>query len=78
MKPQLNTSQQLIELGLKGMAGAYERQLNQPGVQKQTFDLHLGLMMEAETSERETRKVERFLKGASPVMDSFSAVGDNL
>ena len=36
MKPLLNTSQQLIELGLKGMAGAYERQLNQS-----VLDLHV-------------------------------------
>ncbi|UVJ42174.1 hypothetical protein NVV94_16125 [Pseudomonas sp. LS1212] len=33
MKTLLNTSQQLIELGLKGMASAYEQQLNQPNLQ---------------------------------------------
>ncbi|AZD98631.1 IS21-like element helper ATPase IstB [Pseudomonas chlororaphis] len=64
MKPLLNTCQQLLDLGLKGMARAYEHQLNQPSLQKQPFDLRLGLMMESETSERETRKIERFLKSA--------------
>ncbi|WP_410480348.1 IS21-like element helper ATPase IstB [Pseudomonas sp. DCA-1] len=64
MKPVLNTAQGLLELGLNGMATAYERQLEQPNLQKQPFDQRLGLMMEAEASERATRKVERLLKSA--------------
>ncbi|AOE85914.1 IS21-like element helper ATPase IstB [Pseudomonas sp. TCU-HL1] len=60
----ISTMHRLVELGLSGMAIAYERQLNQPDLQQQTFDVRLGLMMDAEVSERETRKVERLVKGA--------------
>lgn len=62
MKPVLNTAQELLTFGLTGMATAYERQLAEPTLLKQPFDMRLGLMMEAETCQRETRKVERLLK----------------
>src|SRR3990167_3910869 len=64
MKFLLNTPQQLDELGLRGMSRAYERQLSQPDLQSQSFEERLGLLMEAEASDRETRKVERFIKAA--------------
>jgi DNA replication protein DnaC len=64
MKQVLNTAQGLLNLGLSGMAIAYERQLEEPALLKQPFDTRLGLMMEAETSQRETRKIERLLKAA--------------
>lgn len=64
MKPVFNTVQNLITLGLSGMAIAYERQLDDPALLKQPFDARLGLMMDAENSERETRKIQRLLKAA--------------
>ncbi|MBU0526619.1 MAG: IS21-like element helper ATPase IstB [Gammaproteobacteria bacterium] len=64
MKQSMNTSQGLLSLGLSGMAMAYERQLEEPSLLKQPFDTRLGLMMEAETSQRETRKIERLLRAA--------------
>ncbi|HBP5921413.1 IS21-like element helper ATPase IstB [Pseudomonas aeruginosa] len=60
----LSTPQRLIELGLHGMALAYERQLNQPQLQQEAFDVRLGLMLDAEHSSRETRRVERLVKAA--------------
>ncbi|MBY1009172.1 ATP-binding protein [Pseudomonas aeruginosa] len=60
----VSTTQRLEGLGLSGMAAAYERQLNHPDLQQQAFDVRLGLMMDAEASERETRKIDRLIKGA--------------
>ncbi|HBO4599507.1 TPA: AAA family ATPase [Pseudomonas aeruginosa] len=59
-----STPQRLIELGLHGMANAYERQLNQPQLQQEAFDVRLGLMLDAENSSRESRKIERLVKAA--------------
>jgi len=64
MKQPMNTSHGLVSLGLSGMAMAYERQLEEPSLLKQPFDTRLGLMMEAKTSQRETRKIERMLRAA--------------
>jgi DNA replication protein DnaC len=64
MKPIFNTVQALMTLGLHGMAVAYERQLESPALLKETFDARLGLMVDAENSERESRKIARLLKGA--------------
>lgn len=60
----LNTPQRLIELGLHGMANAYERQLCHPQLQQEAFEVRLGLMLDAEHSSREARKVERLVKAA--------------
>lgn len=60
----LNTSLRLSELGLHGMANAYDRQLSQPQLQQEAFDVRLGLMLDAEHSSRETRKIERLVKAA--------------
>lgn len=60
----LNTHQRLMELGLHGMANAYDRQLSQPQLQQEAFDVRLGLMLDAEHSSRETRKIERLVKAA--------------
>ena len=64
MKSILNTAQNLMTLGLHGMAVAYERQLETPALLKEPFDTRLGLMVDAENSERESRKVGRLLKAA--------------
>lgn len=64
MKPVFNTVQNLVSLGLHGMAVAYERQLETPALLKEAFDTRLGLMVDAENSERESRKIERLLKAA--------------
>lgn len=60
----LNTSLRLSELGLHGMANAYDRQLSQPQLQQEAFDVRLSLMLDAEHSSRETRKIERLVKAA--------------
>ena len=60
----LNTSLRLSELGLHGMANAYDRQLSQPQLQQEAFDVRLSLMLDAEHSPRETRKIERLVKAA--------------
>lgn len=60
----INTSHRLIELGLQGMAEAYERQLSQPQLQHEPFEVRLGLMLDAEHSLREARKVQRLIKAA--------------
>ena len=64
MKSILDTAQNLMSLGLHGMAAAYERQLETPALLKEPFETRLGLMMDAENSERESRKVGRLLKNA--------------
>ncbi|MDH0731467.1 IS21-like element helper ATPase IstB [Pseudomonas sichuanensis] len=64
MKTIANTAESLSSLGLSGMAEAYERQLDDPALLGQPFETRLGLMMDAEKSERETRKIERLLKAA--------------
>lgn len=64
MKTIANTAESLSSLGLCGMAEAYERQLEDPALLSQPFETRLGLMMDAEKSERETRKIERLLKAA--------------
>lgn len=46
------------------MAAAYERQLCHPDMQQQAFDVRFGLMLEAECSAREARKIERLIKAA--------------
>lgn len=55
------TVAQLRALKLQAMAGAYEQQLDQPGQFGLSFDERLGLMVEAEVSARETRKLKRLV-----------------
>ncbi|WP_449105780.1 hypothetical protein [Pseudomonas mohnii] len=47
MKTVFNTSQNLMSLGLHGMAVAYGRQLESPALLKESFDTRLGLMLDA-------------------------------
>lgn len=58
------TRQALLALRMPGMAQAYEDQLNNPTVQAMGFDDRLGLMVDAEVSQRENRRVNRLLKKA--------------
>lgn len=58
------TLQKLDALGLRGMSHAYATQLDQPAVQGLTFDERLGLLVDAETTSRDTRRIERLLKAA--------------
>lgn len=56
------TQQKLDQLGLKGMLRAYQIQQRQPEADALSFDERLGLLIDAETSDRDTRRIERLLK----------------
>ncbi len=58
------TRQSLLTLRMPAMAQAYEDQLNNPTIQSLSFDDRLGLMVDAETAQRENRRVGRLLKTA--------------
>lgn len=58
------THLKLHDLGLRGMADAYAIQLEQPATQGLSFDERLGMLVDAEATSRDTRRIERFLKTA--------------
>jgi DNA replication protein DnaC len=58
-QPTLNT---LRSLKLSGMADAYAQQLEQPEVQRLSFDERLGLLVDRETTHRESRRQRRLLQ----------------
>lgn len=58
------TLSKLQELGLNGMARALGLQQEQPPMQKLSFDERLGMLLDAESSDRDTRRIERLLKAA--------------
>lgn len=58
------TRQSLHTLRLPGMAQAYEDQLNNPATQSLTFDDRFGMIVDAEVSQRENRRVSRLIKTA--------------
>ena len=58
------TMAQLQALGLQGMLRALNRQLDDPSIQKLNFDERFALLLDAETGDREGRKIERLLKAA--------------
>lgn len=58
------TQQCLNELGLKGMSRALELQLQQPDVHRLSFDERLGMLLDAEVGERDSRRIERFKRAA--------------
>lgn len=58
------THTRLHELGLPGMARALELQHQQPHMQQLSFDERLGMLLDAETSLRNTHRIERCLKAA--------------
>jgi DNA replication protein DnaC len=58
------TRQSLHTLRLPGMAQAYEDQLNNPATQSLGFDDRFGMIVDAEVSQRENRRVSRLIKTA--------------
>jgi DNA replication protein DnaC len=59
------THDRLIALGLLGMAKAFEEQRQQPAVASLTFEERLGLLVDRETVERESRRLVTRLKFAN-------------
>jgi DNA replication protein DnaC len=60
------TIQKLHELRLAGMAKALEQQLKDPDIQALSFEDRLGLLIDNEATERESKKVASRLKAAKP------------
>lgn len=58
-QPTINT---LRSMKLNGMADAYTQQLEQPAVQRLSFDERLGLLVDRETTYRESRRQRRLLQ----------------
>lgn len=58
------TLDKLVALNLPGMARALAEQLEQPPYQALRFEERLGLLVDREAQERETRRLERHLKAA--------------
>lgn len=58
------TISQLQALGLHGMLRALNRQQEEPPSQKLSFDERFAMLLDAEHSDREGRKIERLLKAA--------------
>lgn len=59
IQPTLNT---LRTLKLTGMADAYAQQLEQPEVQRRAFDERLALLVERESTYRDSRRQKRLLQ----------------
>ena len=59
------THERLIALGLPGMAKAFEEQRRSPDVAALSFEERLGLMVDREAAERDTRRLVVRLKFAS-------------
>lgn len=58
-QPTINT---LRSLKLTGMADAYTQQLEQPDIQRLSFDERLALLVDRETTHRESRRQRRLLQ----------------
>ena len=59
------TIESLKKLRLLGMVRALENQLNQPQIESMGFEERLGLMVDNEVCDRETRKLQTRLRNAS-------------
>ncbi|MCP3441243.1 IS21-like element helper ATPase IstB [Bradyrhizobium sp. CCGUVB14] len=59
------THERLIELGLSGMAKAFEEQRRSPDLEALPFEDRIGLMVDREAAERDTRRLTTRLKLAS-------------
>ena len=59
------THDRLIALGLVGMAKAFEEQRQQPNVASLTFEERLGLLVDREAVERESKRLVTRLKFAN-------------
>ena len=55
------TLQKLDSLGLKGMLKALELQIKQPNINQLSFEDRLGLLIDSEAVERNSRKIDRLL-----------------
>ncbi len=60
-----STHDRLIPLGLLGMAKAFEEQRQQPAVASLTFEERLGLLVDREAVDRESRRLVTRLKFAN-------------
>jgi len=58
------TIETLRSLNLRGMAEAYEQQLEQPALDGLSFDERLGLLVDREVTHRENRRLARLLARA--------------
>lgn len=59
-----HTLTRLRALRLEGMARAFEEQLLQPAAQSLSFEERFGLLVDRETSWRDTKRISRLLKAA--------------
>ncbi|HFK4763451.1 TPA: ATP-binding protein, partial [Citrobacter farmeri] len=59
-----NTIEQLRSLRLHGMAAGLDQQLTQPAFLGAAFEQRLQMLVDAETSHRDTKKYTRILKRA--------------
>jgi DNA replication protein DnaC len=59
------THERLIELGLSGMAKAFEEQRRSPDLEALPFEDRIGLLVDREAAERDTRRLTTRLKLAS-------------
>lgn len=58
------TVDKLLEMKLTGMLSALQQQIDMPELQSLTFEDRLGLLIDAEFSERETTQLSKRLKAA--------------
>lgn len=54
----------LARLGLNGMASSLEWQLQNPEAQQLSFEQRFGMLLDAESSLRDSRKIDRYKKAA--------------
>ncbi|HEY5758207.1 MAG TPA: IS21-like element helper ATPase IstB [Steroidobacter sp.] len=59
------TNERLIALGLTGMAKAFEEQRRSPGLDALSFEERIGLLVDRESAERDTKRLTTRLKFAA-------------
>ena len=59
------THERLIALGLTGMAKAFEDQRRSPDIGALSFEERLGLMVDREAADRDTKRIATRLKFAA-------------
>jgi DNA replication protein DnaC len=67
-----HTLMRLRALRLQGMARAFEEQLTQPATQSLSFEERFGLLVDRETSWRDSKRIDRLLKAAKLKVSSAS------
>ena len=68
------THERLIALGLPGMAKAFEDQRRSPDIAALSFEERIGLMVDREAAERDTKRLATRLKFAALPLRLRSAV----